>query len=138
MGLTLIDSGVLIGFLDRDDAHHGGARRQLDEAHHRGDALAIPASAFAESLVAPSSAGESAVRAVCDFAERLPLVVRDLDAATAVVAADVRARWGQKLRLPGALVIATAIRSGAEVLVTTDRRWPAAGDLGYHGNMIII
>jgi len=40
--------------------------------------------------------------------------------------------------LPDALVIATAIRSSAEVLVTTDRRWPAAGDLGYQGNMIIL
>jgi len=138
MGLTLIDAGVLIGFLDSDDAHHAGARRQLDAAHRRGDALAIPASAFAEALVAPSGAGESAVQAVCDFVDRLPLAVRELDAGIAVVAADVRARWGQKLRLPDALVIATAIRLGVEVLVTTDRRWPPAGDLGCHGKMMVL
>jgi predicted nucleic acid-binding protein len=138
MGLTLIDAGVLIGFLDGNDAHHGGARRQLNEALDRRDPLAIPASAFAEALVAPSGAGASAVQAVCDLVERIPLVVLDVDVGIALVAADVRARWGQKLRLPDALVVATAIRLGAEVLVTTDRRWPSAADLGYDGNMIIL
>ena len=54
MGLTVIDAGVLIGFLDRNDVHHDAAQQALREMLERSDRIALPASAFAESLVAPS------------------------------------------------------------------------------------
>ncbi len=138
MGLTLIDAGVLIGFLDSNDTHHLAARGALVGARNRGDQLAIPASAFAEALVSPSRAGQAAVRSVRDFADRLPLVISALDAEIAVVAASLRAKHGQRLRLPDALVVASAIHSGADVLITTDRNWPTKRVLGYRGSLITL
>jgi predicted nucleic acid-binding protein len=138
VGLTLIDAGVLIGLLDGADAHHQAAIDQLRAARHRGDQLSIPASAFAESLVSPWRAGEDAVRSVTEFARRLPLTVQPLDQQTAVVAAGLRARHGRSLRLPDALVVATAIRNAAQVLVTTDRGWPEPADLTYDGRLVVL
>lgn len=138
MGLTLIDAGVLIGFLDSNDAHHLSAGREFQRAQQRGDRMAIPASAFAETLVTPSRTGESAIQAVRDFVDRLPLAIAVLDVDTAVVAASLRSRHGQKLKLPDALVVATAIQSEAEVLVTTDRGWPTKSELGFGGQLIRI
>jgi predicted nucleic acid-binding protein len=135
MGLTLIDAGVLIGFLDDDDVHHLVAERELKRAQQRGDRVAIPASAFAEALVSPSRVGEAAVQSVRDFADRLPLVIAALDIDTAIAAAGLRARHGQKLKLSDALVVATAIQNGADVLVTTDRGWPTKSGLGFRGNL---
>ncbi len=138
MGLTLVDAGILIAFLDEEDAHHRGAKRELLSARQRGDRIALPASAFAESLVFPARRGESSVAAICEFIERLPLLIVELDSEIAVEAAKLRARHGQKLKLPDALVVATAIQRGADVLVTTDRDWPTKSKLGYRGNLIIL
>ena len=136
MGVTIIDAGILIGFFDGGDAHHRGAKRELANARQRGDQIAIPASALAETLVSPARAGESLVTAIREFIERLPLVVAELDIETVVVAARLRARHGQKLKLPDALVVATAIQREASVLVTTDREWPTKSKLGFEGNLI--
>lgn len=136
MGLTLIDAGVLIGFLDSGDAHHRAARLAFSEAFDRNDRLTIAASALAEALVAPSRAGPRAVNAVVDFAERLPLEVAPLTVAIAVLAARLRARHGAKLKLPDALVVATAIHLDADILVTTDRGWPPRSGLGFKGQLV--
>ena len=136
MGLTVVDAGILIGFFDESDAHHPGAKRELANARERGDQIAVPASALAEALVSPARNGESSVMAIREFIERLPLVVAELDIETAVVAARLRARHGQKLKLPDAIVIATAIQKEAGVLVTTDRGWPTKSKLGFEGNLI--
>ncbi len=136
MGLTIIDVGILIGFFDASDAHHLGAKSELSNARQRGDQIAIPASALAEALVSPARYGESSVTGVLEFLERLPLGVTELGIQTAVVAARLRARHGQKVKLPDALVIATAIQNGADVLITTDRGWPPKSELGFEGNLI--
>lgn len=62
---------------------------------------------------------------VRDLFDRLPISIIPLQPDTAVVAAQLRARH-PALRLPDAIVIATAIVDGADELVTTDRRWPSA------------
>ncbi len=136
MGLTLIDAGVLVGFLDSNDAHHYAAGRELQRAQRRGDKLAIPASAFAEAMVSPSLTGQSAIDTVLEFVDRLPLTVVAFETTIALIAARLRARHGQKLKLPDALVVATAIRSEAEILVTTDRGWPSKTHLGFKGQLI--
>jgi hypothetical protein len=78
------------------------------------------------------------VQAVRDVVARLPVVVRELDTETSVVAAGLRAAHGRRLPLPDAVVVATAIRDGAETLVTTDRGWPPADELGYAGRVIVL
>ena len=125
MGLIHLDSGVVIGFLDGNDVHHHAARAVLAHALENGDRLAMASSAFAECLVGPARRGAVEIQTVRDLFERLPISVIALDVETAVVAAQLRARH-PALRLPDALVIATAIEGEADQLVTTDRKWPTA------------
>ncbi len=137
MELTVIDAGVLIGFLDESDVHHEAATKELESARRRGE-IAIPASALAESMVAPARNSDPSLEAVREFIERLPVGVAKLDAEVAIIAAQIRARHGQRLKLPDALVVATAINLEANVLVTTDRGWPSNATLGFDGIIVTI
>ena len=137
MGLTVIDAGVLIGFLDESDAHHDTSTRELEGARRKGE-IVIPASALAESMVAPARHGDASLDAVREFVERLPLGVAQLDAEIAIIAAQVRAQFGPRLKLPDALVIATAINLEADFLITTDRGWPSSATLGFDGVIVTI
>lgn len=125
MGLTHLDAGVIIGFLDADDSHHGTARAALSDALDHGDQLFMAASALAECLVGPARRSQQAIELVRTVIDRLPVSVVDLDTEIATRAAILRARH-RTLKLPDALVIATATTSGADQLVTTDRKWPTA------------
>ena len=125
MGLIHLDAGVVIGFLDRNDAHHEKALAALKGALHTRDRLAMAASAFAECLVGPARRGDKAVATVREFFERFPIAIVPLDIGAAIVAARLRAAH-KGLRLPDALVIATAANAAADQLITTDRRWPTA------------
>ena len=123
MGLTHLDAGVLIAFLDADDVHHDAARSAITNALENADRLSIAASALAECLVGPARRGPQAVEVVRTLLERLPVSVVDLDADIATQAAGLRARH-RSLKLPDALVLATAEQSDADHLITTDRKWP--------------
>ena len=125
MGLIHVDAGVVIGLLDADDAHHESANAALARVLRSGDRLAMAASAFAECLVGPQRRGPRAVAVVDDLIERLPIDIADLDRGIARTAASLRARHIH-LRLPDALVIATAIEHSADELITTDRKRPTA------------
>jgi len=138
MGLTLFDTGVLIGFLDRTDAHHAKARNEFEAAQARGGGLGIPALALAEALVNPSRHSAEAVRRVRAFIDALPLEVVPLDAETALIAAELRAHHGTKLRLPDSLVVATARACHASVLVTSERGWPTRKALKLQGQLIVL
>jgi predicted nucleic acid-binding protein len=128
MGLTVLDAGVIIGFLDANDPHHVEAQAALGATRSRNDRLVLPASALAEILVGPSRRGVTAVAAVRDLLDRVPIDVAPLDMEIAVVAAAIRARH-RSLKLPDALVIATASHLDADHLITTDREWPSRSKL---------
>jgi len=123
MGLTHLDAGVIIGFLDADDAHHLEAASALTRALDNGDRLAMAVSAFAECLVGPARRSEQAIQVARDTFERLPIEIVNLNPEMAVEAARLRSRH-RSLRLPDALVIATSAVAEADQLVTTDGRWP--------------
>ena len=123
MGLTILDAGVIIGVLDAADAHHAAARAALSAAVERGDALAVPASAYAECLVGPARRGREAMRAVDRFLLDLPAEVEPVTRQLAARAAELRARHS-RLRLPDALVLATAMHLRADRVLTTDQGWP--------------
>lgn len=81
----------------------------------------------AEVLVAPWRQGESAVQAVDSFLEALPAGIHPVTAAIARIASRLRAEHGRRLRLPDALVVATAIELKADRVLTTDAGWPELG-----------
>lgn len=85
----------------------------------------MAASALAECLVGPARRGPEEVEHVRSFIARLPVSVVDLDEEIATQAAVLRAQH-RSLKLSDALIIATAVHSGAARLITTDRRWPSA------------
>ena len=118
MGLALLDTSIVIGALNRDDALHEAASRAVRAERDR-HGLAISALTYAEALVGPLRAGGRAVEVVERFAAQLRIV--DLSPDIARLAAEIRAARG--LRLPDAVIVATGLRLGADVILTADARW---------------
>ena len=129
MGLIHLDAGVVIGLLDADDAHHDAATAAIARARLAGQRFGMAASAFAECLVGPVRRGDREVEIVEGLFQRLPIDVAELSPGTARLAARLRAQH-RAVRLPDALVIATAATLPANALITTDRRWPSSEELG--------
>jgi predicted nucleic acid-binding protein len=127
VALTVLDAGVIIGILDADDPHHASSRGAVAEALARGDTLAVPASAYAECLVGPSRRGSDSMREVDTFLSDLPADVEPITRQVARRAAQLRAQHGRLLRLPDALVLATALQLKAGRVLTTDAGWPTIG-----------
>jgi predicted nucleic acid-binding protein len=118
MGLALLDSSIVIGALNRHDALHEAASRAVRAERER-HALAISALTYAEILVGPLRAGGRAVAVVERFAAQVRIV--DLSPDIARLAAELRAARG--LKLPDAVIVATGLRLGADVIMTADARW---------------
>lgn len=138
MGLTVLDAGVVIGFLEPADVHHAAARATFHEASRARDDLAVPASALAEVLAGAWREGPVAVDHVTHVLERLQVEVIALLPSTASEAGRLRARFGRALKLPDALVVAAAIDLRSDRLVTTDRRWPDPAEMGFEGEISVI
>jgi predicted nucleic acid-binding protein len=120
VALAVLDASVVIAFLDPDDALHGAAVEALTEHQH--DELLIPTSAYAEILVAPHRRGAEAVAEVEAFLSDLSIRLEVLTPAIARAAAKLRSE-SRSLRLPDALVLATAEELGAESVLTGDETW---------------
>ena len=118
MGLALLDTSVVIGALNRDDALHQAASQAIRVERDR-HALAISALSYAEILVGPLRAGGRAVEVVERFAAQVRIV--ELSPAIARLAAELRATRG--LKLPDAVIVATGLRLEADVIMTADARW---------------
>ena len=136
MGLTVLDAGMLIGVLDQADAHHVPASQALRTAEEEHVQLALPASALAEVLVGPSRRGADAVASVEGLIRALVVEIVAIDEPVAREAAALRAICG--IRLPDALVIATAITLRADRLLTTDARWPAVAATRFDGAIEVV
>ncbi len=124
MALTVIDAGVIIALLDADDAHHAAALTAVRTAQERGGTFVVPASAYAECLVGPLRRGEEAAATVDAFIAALPAHVEPIARGIARAAAAIRAGNGRTVRLPDALVLATAIELRSDWVLTTDAGWP--------------
>lgn len=113
MGAVVLDASVLIGLLDRADAHHPRAVKDVEAADESSNTLLAPASAYSETLVAFSRA-----RRVPDARRALRAMgvqVVPLTEEIAVQAAEIRVSHSS-LRLPDALVLATARAHAADLL----------------------
>jgi predicted nucleic acid-binding protein len=118
MGVALLDTSIVIGALNRDDALHGAASRAVRAARDR-HGLAISALTSAEVLVGPLRAGGRAMEVVERFAAQVRIL--DLTPEIARLAAELRVARG--LKLPDAVIVATGLRLGADVILTADARW---------------
>lgn len=137
MELTVIDAGVLIGFLDSDDAHHLAARGALVGAVDSDARLAMPAAAHAEVLDGPARRGGVDAQLVDQVIESLPIEVVPLDEAIERRAAELSSEH-EALGMSGALVIATAQAIGAAVLLTTQDGWPSAEELAIAADIRVV
>ncbi len=118
MALIVFDASVVIALLDPGDSLHSGAQREFDRV--AGEDLSIPASALAETLVAPARSGklQQARRRI----EAFELRIIDINDEVAIEAARLRGSH-RHLRLPDALVIAAAEVVDARELLTGDDNW---------------
>ena len=125
MGSVAVDSGVIIALFDSSDVHHGWSVEQIQQIVTARHAIVISALTVAEVLVRPAQAGAAdVVRA--DLMSLRPRIV-DVDADLAARAAELRASR-TALRLPDAIIVATALLAQCDYLVTTDQRMAVATD----------
>ena len=124
MGLIVLDTSVLIALVDASDVHHAAARDFIERARAAGDLFIVPVAAYAEYMVRPFQDDPDKV----DFREALiDAIPARVESATREVgreAAAIRARYGRRVPLPDALIIATAVVLGADQVVTADAGWP--------------
>lgn len=113
MAALILDASVLIGLLDAADIHHERSIEDTEAADRVGRELLVPASAYSETLVAFARANR-----VSDAREAIlamGIEVAPLTMTIAELAAELRARH-RRLRLPDAMVLATAHELGGELL----------------------
>ena len=118
MATLILDASVLIGLLDSADGHHAHAVDDVDAADYARHDLLAAASAYSEALVAFARAGR-----ITDAREALAamgITIAPLDQRTAERAAQLRAQH-DALRLPDAIVLATAAARQARLLSYDDR-----------------
>lgn len=127
MGSVVVDSSVLIAFLNSEDSQHEPAVRALRAARERIHTMVLPATGLAESLVAASRVSPLAVKTTESSIDALIDVVHPVDRAVARVTAQLRARHPD-LRLPDAIVIAVGAVVDADAILTGDRRWSKVDD----------
>ena len=113
MGALILDASVLIGLLDTADSHHGRAIDDVEVADREGDQLLLPASAYSETLVAFARARR--IQEAREAITSMGITVVSLTDTIAERAAELRAHHRQ-LRLPDAIVLATAQELGGRLL----------------------
>jgi predicted nucleic acid-binding protein len=118
VGSVILDATVLIGLLDRADAHHERAVGAVEAADAANQGLIAPASAYSEALVAFARVGRLADAR--DAIAGMGISVAPLTATVAERAAELRARH-RRLRLPDAIVLACARDLGGELLSYNER-----------------
>lgn len=118
MGSLILDASVLIGLLDRADAHHSRAVDDVERADQAGQVLFAPASAYGEALVAFARAGRT--HEARDALASMGIGIAPLTATMAERAAEVRVRH-RHLRLPDAIVVACAEELDGKVLTYDER-----------------
>lgn len=134
MGLIVLDAGVVIGLLDTIDVHHASCRAALRSAEDSGERLALPAPALAEVLIGPLRRGDPAT--VNGFLDGAAVSILPTDETVARQAAALRA--ASNIRLPDALIVATAIAVQADRLLTTDAKWPAVVTAQFSGTIQVL
>lgn len=117
---VVLDSGAVVGFLDRQDALHAAADTAVRELV-RGQRLVASVVTYAEVLTG-ARLGHHNEDDVAGFFAGLLSAVLPVDVAVADKAADLRSRF-ESLRMPDALILATAeTEPDVDLIVTGDQQ----------------
>lgn len=122
MGAVVLDSSIVLGLLDPDDAHHPAAVTELRRREIAGDWFVLPSLVLAEVLVGVARAEPGALEQRQRELASAFDTARPLDEPVAVAAARLRARH-PGLRMPDAIVIGTGIVDEVDAILTADHRW---------------
>lgn len=106
--------------LDADDALHQAAATVLGELWDAGEEIVVPSIAYGETMVRPLDQGGAPLERANAFFASQTIVA--MGAAEALEAARLRGVHRPWLRMPDALVLATASLRRASAL-TADARW---------------
>lgn len=109
MAVVVFDSDVLIGFLNRDDAHHQAAVDRVRASLTPGSRRMLCAVNYAELMVGPTKAGKEARELVSRMLVQFGIETIAVDSDFANGAAAVRAQTG--LKLPDAFAVATVVHA---------------------------
>lgn len=122
--MIVLDAHVLIGFLDSTDPHHAASLDLLERRFVDGFASSVLT--VAEALVHPTRVDrqDAAMTALL----RIGVRVIPLDAPDATELARVRNSY--RLRMPDAVALHTAIRTGSELATFDEALVVAAGRAG--------
>lgn len=126
MGSVALDANVVIGFVEPTDALHPLAIAALGPWLAPDHRRLMPMSVYSEVLVHPLR--RSSAQVIDRFVEGARIELVALDRPLARLAADLRARV-DGLDLGDAMVLATAVRSGAELLTFDERLKRMAAEL---------
>jgi len=124
--VALLDSVAVAGFLDRDDAFHASADAHVRRLASHGTLVASVIT-YAE-LLTGARLGHHDHVAVRGFFQQLVEEIHDVDRPVAERAAELRTE-NLSLKMPDALILATADLHQVDMIVTGDDRW-AAVDVG--------
>ncbi|HEX6196274.1 MAG TPA: PIN domain-containing protein [Jiangellaceae bacterium] len=122
MGRVVLDASVILALFDPHDALHDSSVEKVRQHRNAGATFVMPASVLAEILVGAARRGDDELnnrraQAIAAFGKPVPL-----DEDVAVTAAKLRASH-RSLRLPDAIVLATASTTEAETVLAGDKKW---------------
>ncbi|WP_436762851.1 type II toxin-antitoxin system VapC family toxin [Streptosporangium sp. V21-05] len=123
MPTVMLDTNVIAGLLNPDDALHGHARDAIRRWEDKAASFAISVITWGELRVGAVRRSAEAERMLEAFRAAVIDRIVGVDEATAESAALLRAA-DLTIRIPDALIIATAREAGADALLTADRKFP--------------
>ncbi len=128
MGLILLDSTVIVGFLDADDALHEATVARFKKIV--GSHLLVASVISYAEVMTGVSLGHHPQENVDGFFDVLVKELLPVDRAVAARAATLRGKR-RSLSMPDALILATAdLQSEIETVLCADGDWPKVGGLG--------
>ncbi|MFC4586856.1 type II toxin-antitoxin system VapC family toxin [Sphaerisporangium corydalis] len=123
MPTVLLDTNIISSLLDPDDTLHLDALAAVRRWEGEAASFAISVITWSELRVGAVRRGPGAEKALAEFRDSAIDRILAVDEVTAEAAARLRAR-DLTVRMPDALIVASAREGGADVLLTADRKFP--------------
>jgi predicted nucleic acid-binding protein len=134
VALILLDSTVIVGFVDADDALHQATVARLRQII--GDHPLVASVISYAEVMTGVSLGHHSHDTVNDFFDVLVKELFPVDRAVAARAAALRGAR-RSLRMPDALILATAdVHDGIETVLCADEDWEKVTGLRCHVDLL--